>query len=113
MARGVLPNSETNSSAFKIGLGYEYNVWKTAGLDCACACFADPVCDGRRTDAADVVATIGVALRGLSSVEDPSCPIVGSDVDCSGAVDIMDVVKMIDVAFRGGNLATTFCSPCP
>jgi hypothetical protein len=48
---------------------------------------------------ADVVAVVGCAFRA-------SCPVCGemlADVNCSGAVDVVDVVLEIDHVFRGGN----------
>jgi hypothetical protein len=112
MAHAVLPNSDASTSAFKIGLGYEYNVWGTANLQCACPCFGDPACDGSPTDIADVVAIIAVAVRGVSPTQDASCPVGSADVDCDGVVSIKDVVLMINVAFRAMDAGTQFCNPC-
>ena len=113
MALGVLPSAEPSRSVFKIGLGYEYNVWGTADLQCECLCFGDPVCDGSPTDLADVVATIAVAMRGVHPTQEGNCPIVTTDVDCDGLTNILDVVKMINVAFRGEPESSEFCNPCP
>jgi hypothetical protein len=33
-------------------------------------------------------------------------------VDCSQDTDIIDVVKLVSVAFRNGNPAVEFCDPC-
>lgn len=82
---------------------------------CQCDCFADPVCDGIRVNLPDVVTTIDIAFRGKPEEADPSpsCLHVKSDVDCSGLTDIVDVVKMISVAFAAEPATTVFCNPCP
>jgi hypothetical protein len=35
-----------------------------------------------------------------------------SDVNCSGVTGMLDVVRLIDVAFRFGDPAVLFCKPC-
>lgn len=82
---------------------------------CTCDCHADPFCDGGQLNVQDVVATISVAFRGMTSPPDPSptCPKERTDVDCSSTTDVVDVVKIVNVAFRGVNPATEFCDPCP
>jgi len=77
-----------------------------------CPCWADPNCDGIRSNLVDVAMTIGVALRGGLSLVDVSCPTERTDVNCSGFTDIIDVVKTIEVAFRAAKPATTYCNPC-
>ena len=58
------------------------------------------------------------AFRAAPATLDPACPfgppeIDGvTDVDCSGATNIVDVVKIVDVTFRGADPATKFCKPC-
>jgi len=42
-----------------------------------------------------------------------SCPYQTTDVNCSGSPEVLDVVKMVNVAFRNANVATEFCNPCP
>jgi hypothetical protein len=81
---------------------------------CGCDCFGDPACDGIRSDIRDVVTTIDIALRGEANVPDPSqgCVTEPTDVDCSGATDIVDVVHVIEVAFRSADPATEYCDPC-
>lgn len=81
---------------------------------CGCLCFADPSCDGIRSDITDVVATIDEAFRGALAPADPSayCPVQPSDVDCDGAITIVDVVLTVDVAFRAGVVEAIYCHPC-
>ena len=81
---------------------------------CACDCNGDPSCDGIIADVRDVATTIGVAFRGYSANVDtnPNCPYDLTDPDCSGAADIVDVIKVVNVAFRGADPETEFCSPC-
>lgn len=83
-------------------------------LACGCDCHGDPICDGARSDLRDVVTTIDVALRGEVSVPDPSpgCDRRREDVNCSGGIDIIDVVHVIAVAFGGADPATEYCDPC-
>jgi hypothetical protein len=63
-----------------------------------------------------VVAAVGVAFRNMPSMCDPGCTPNGraerTDVDCDGKTDIIDVTKIIQVAFRNAPIATTFCDPC-
>ena len=78
---------------------------------CTCACHADPVCDSI-DNAQDIVAVVGGAFRGSPPVFDPDCPRERSDVDCSGATDVLDAVKATDVVFRGGDPAVVYCNAC-
>lgn len=80
-------------------------------LPCYCNCHGDTKCDGA-TNIQDVVATIGIAFRGIPPESTTNCFWENSDVDCSGITDILDVVRIINVAFRGGDPATLFCDPC-
>ena len=82
-------------------------------VSCSCPCWADPVCDGVKSDVLDVVTCINVAFRGQVAPTDPGCLVERTDVDCSTATDVIDVVKIINVAFRGTNASTEFCNPCP
>jgi hypothetical protein len=45
-------------------------------------------------------------------VIDPICPRYRTDVDCTGRTDVVDVIKVINVAIRGSNPATEYCHPC-
>jgi hypothetical protein len=53
-----------------------------------------------------------VASRGATPVFDPNCPRERTDVNCDGFSTVQDVVKVVNVAFRGANPATEFCGPC-
>ena len=78
---------------------------------CACACVADPRCDGT-TDIIDVIAVINTAFRGGGATFDPGCANSREDVDCNGHVDVADVGRVISVAIRGADPGTMYCSPC-
>ncbi len=91
-------------------------VFTNASTDiaCICDCFAESgSCDGN-LDVIDVLATINVAFRGESPIEDPNqyCPRHRSDVDCDGVTGILDVIRIIEVAFRGADPTSSFCQPC-
>jgi hypothetical protein len=66
----------------------------------------------------DVIAVLDRAFRNVDAMADPLCaPHQGTidgrtDVDCSGATDIVDVTRMISVAFRGLDPESEFCQPC-
>jgi len=79
---------------------------------CTCPCWADPSCDGVRSDVLDVVGTVNVAFRGFAAVTDPGCPRQRTDVDATGATDVLDVVKVVNVAFRGFSVASQYVDPC-
>jgi len=81
-------------------------------VSCNCPCWADPSCDGVRSDVLDVVGTVNVAFRGFAAVIDPGCPKQRSDVDASSATDVLDVVKVVNVAFRGFSVASQYVDPC-
>ena len=80
---------------------------------CACACHADPECDGV-VNVLDVVLAVGTAFRGSDPIDDPiyACPYITTDVNCDGVTNVLDVVHFVNVAFRGGDPATEFCEPC-
>jgi hypothetical protein len=84
--------------------------------DCACQCHSDPggPCDGIVADIVDVVSAVNAAFRNTPAAPDPSptCPMVTTDVDCSGGTDVVDVVKFVNVAFRNMSAASQFCDPC-
>ena len=42
----------------------------------------------------------------------PTCPFVETDVDCDGVTNVIDVVRFVNVAFRGGDAAVEFCEGC-
>jgi plastocyanin len=79
---------------------------------CTCPCWADPSCDGVRSDVLDVVGTVNVGFRGFAAVTDPGCPKQRTDVDATGATDVLDVVKVVNVAFRGFSVASQYIDPC-
>lgn len=79
---------------------------------CDCPCHGDPQCDGTRADIQDVVGAIETVFRGGATAQSPDCPMPDVDTDCNGVPDIVDVIKMIDVAFRGVDPAAAFCNPC-
>jgi hypothetical protein len=58
------------------------------------------------------VQNVNVAFRGMPSTCDGGCPSERSDVNCDGATDVIDVVKMVNVAFRGASMSTEFCNAC-
>ena len=62
----------------------------------------------------DVVKFVNVAFRNAVAESDPlpECPWVRADVDCDGDCDVLDVVRIVDVTFRGADPATQFCDPC-
>lgn len=96
---------EASSASYQLGIGF----W----FVCNCPCSGDPYCDGIICNVQDVLTTIGVAFRGQSAVGDPLCPRARTDVDCTGATNIVDVTRVVNVAFRGADPATEFCDPCP
>lgn len=79
---------------------------------CSCPCHADPGCDGIGPDIVDVAHTIGVSFRGDAAQSSGSCWVENTDVDCTGSTDVVDVVKIIDVAFRGIPPGLRFRNPC-
>ena len=110
MASGSLPGSgDSGVVAFKIGLGYEYNVLGTS-YNCICNCHGDPECDGI-IDVFDVVLTVGVAFRGEAPVTGGSCPHETTDIDCNNLTDALDVVSFVNIAFREADPAG-ICTPC-
>ena len=81
------------------------------GCTCDCAFNGDPAHDGV-TNVLDVVGTVSDAFRGDPTEQGNSCRYCDSDVDCSGACDVRDVVRMVNVAFRGADKTTEFCNGC-
>ncbi len=74
-----------------------------------CPCAGDPHCDSIIVDIIDVRSIINYAFQGFVPPPDPLCPWERGDVDCSGATDVLDVTRAIDVAFRGADANVTFC----
>lgn len=83
---------------------------------CICDCHANPAaCSDPAVNVLDVLYTVNVAFRGFAEIDDnnPLCPIKATDVNCDGVSSVIDVIKMVDVAFRAGDPAEVFCDPCP
>jgi hypothetical protein len=82
---------------------------------CSCDCHANPAnCSDPAVNVLDVTYEINVAFRGSAEIDDPNatCPIRTTDVNCDGVTSVVDVIKMVDVAFRAGDPAVVFCDPC-
>ncbi|MEW5702569.1 MAG: trypsin-like peptidase domain-containing protein [Candidatus Zixiibacteriota bacterium] len=61
----------------------------------------------------DVALTAEIAFRGGVPIIDPDCPhaLAGrTDVNCDGVTSVIDMVMMVDVAFR--SMPKDFCHPC-
>ncbi len=88
-------------------------------VDCGCACHDDPVCDDVH-DILDVTATIARAFEAAPAVVDTVCTgqtLIAhdgpTDLDCSGATDIVDVIRMIGIAIRDEDPNLAACPSCP
>jgi hypothetical protein len=79
---------------------------------CSCPCWADPLCDGTRSNVQDVTLTVNVAFRAAAPVLDPACLFVRTDFDASGSTTVIDVVKVVNVAFRGQAVSANYVDPC-
>ncbi len=110
MGVGSMTPQTANGVVYKFGIGYEYNVWKTA-YECACPCAADPVCDGF-WDVVDIIRVVNSAYRGQAEAKTAGCPLADSDVNCDGYSNTIDVVLIIEVVFRAVAPSDVFCSPC-
>ncbi len=86
--------------------------YQTMCATCTCPCWADPQCDGVRSDVQDVIAIINSAFRGVAPIFDPGCSFARSDVYANGTSDVVDVVKVVSVAFRGLTVAANYVDPC-
>jgi hypothetical protein len=78
---------------------------------CNCTCHTDPQCDGN-PDVFDVVASVNVAFRNVTSIKSTFCPYEQTDADCDGDTDVIDVVKFVNVAFRNADAGVEFCEGC-
>ncbi len=107
MVKGELPNAPPGS-AFKIGLGYEYNVVYTTAFGCNCPNQGDADKDGVQTSI-DLAALIDVLFAGANNLQDQSCPMFRFDADCDGFVTALDMARVIDFLYAGGEPP---CSPC-
>jgi hypothetical protein len=60
------------------------------------------------------VLTVDVAFRGGTPHPDPDalCPNETTDVNCDGVTNVVDAVKLVEVALRGGDPNIQFCDPC-
>lgn len=83
------------------------------GSECECTCHGDPYCDGVQSNVFDVVRIIDVTYRGLPADHEALCPRFLTDVNCDGAINLLDVTLCIDVSFRAGDPAGLYCQPCP
>ena len=45
-------------------------------------------------------------------VVEQHCPYQETDADCDGVTNVIDVVRFVNVAFRGGDAAVEFCEGC-
>lgn len=79
---------------------------------CDCPCWADPNCDGIRSDVLDVVNAVGVAFRGQAGSADPNCPYRRYDVNADGVSDVLDVVRAVNAAFTGYSIASQYVDLC-
>jgi hypothetical protein len=55
---------------------------------------------------------VNVAMRSWPDIPLQGCPVVATDLDCDGDTDVIDVVRMVNVAFRSGDPAVQICDPC-
>lgn len=83
-------------------------------LVCDCPCYGDPNCDGV-ISVVDVTKCVDVAFRSVQATFDSDClknwsPISRTDVDCTEATNVLDVVRVVAAAFR--NDVTPLCNPC-
>ena len=79
---------------------------------CPRPCHADPDCDGIHSDVRAVVGTVDAAFRGSVPSADSSMPRERTDVNCDGLTTILDVVKVVNVAFRATDPGIEYCQPC-
>lgn len=112
LGQAVMVNSQlpegSPGTAFKIGLGYEYNVVYTTKFGCNCPNQGDADKDGYRT-AIDLAAFIDVLFGGAPNLQDQSCPTFRFDADCDGFVTPLDLAWVVDFLFAGGAAP---CNPC-
>jgi hypothetical protein len=112
----IFASDTVSEASFKAtvdnALAVAYSPYLCDIVDCICPCWADPACDGIRSDMQDVVLTVNVAFRGAPPEFDPLCPAARSDVDATGVTDIVDIVKVINVAFRGQMIEANYTNAC-
>lgn len=86
-----------------------------AGVVTTCVCDnqGDPTFDGLM-NMADVVKAVDISFSNAAQTRDPNllCLYSPADVDCDGVTGIVDVIRLINVAFRGADPSITFCNPC-
>ncbi|HWO57899.1 MAG TPA: hypothetical protein VNN55_10080 [bacterium] len=112
----VFASDTISEASFKAkiddGLAFAAAADLCSASSCTCPCWADPSCDGIRSNVQDVVITVNVAFRGAAATFDPGCPNERTDVDASGVTAVTDVVKVVNVAFRGQSVAANYVDPC-
>jgi hypothetical protein len=108
----ILVSDTIGEASLKSKTGIAIAAAPTLCATCSCPCWADPQCDGVRSDVQDVIEIINNAFRGVAPIFDPGCSVARSDVDANGASDVIDVVKVVNVAFRGQTVAANYVDPC-
>ncbi|HUU46868.1 MAG TPA: hypothetical protein VM118_14165 [Acidobacteriota bacterium] len=81
---------------------------------CACPCLGNPRCETEFAvvNIIDITDFIEVAFREALPIFDPDCPVSRTDVDCNDVTDILDLVRAVDVIFRGADPTSHYCNPC-
>ena len=88
-------------------------IWTVSvNTSCVCGFHGDPNGDRVSSSILDIVQIIDVAHRGAPAYATGSCPFADVDLNCDGTVDITDVTRMVNVAFRGGDANSSYCDPC-
>jgi hypothetical protein len=77
---------------------------------CICSCHGDPppACDGQ-FNIQSIILVINVAFRGQLDLGEATCPVSFTDVNCDCAVDVLDVIRIVDFIWRQG---PPLCDPC-
>ena len=84
-------------------------------IACDCSGRGDVYGDDGVIDVMDLIELVEHVFKsGPALPADPFCPEYANrgDVDCSGFMTVLDVVHVVNVAFRGADPATEFCDPC-
>jgi hypothetical protein len=112
--RMVLASDTISEASFKQRVDEGLVMASTGNIcsECDCPCWADPLCDGTRSNVQDVTSTVNVAFRGAAGVIDPGCLFERTDVDANGSTSVTDLVKVVNVAFRGQAVAANYVDPC-